>query len=95
MRARENEADLLNCCVAIATGRCQSVSSQAEANVCHVAAMIIGPPYLSQSTRLREVVGQYFADHPGEELPLAEVIRRGWIITLPRLRDALYRAFAA
>jgi hypothetical protein len=30
-------------------------------------------------------------DHPEQELPSAEVVRRGWIINAPRLRDRLER----
>jgi len=33
----------------------------------------------------------YFASHPNERLPSAEVVRRGWVIGLPRLRDMLSR----
>lgn len=34
------------------------------------------------------------ADHPEQQVPSAEVVRRGWIINAPRLRDRLERLLA-
>jgi hypothetical protein len=32
---------------------------------------------------------QYFAAHPNERLAAAEVVSKGWVVGLPRLRDML------
>jgi hypothetical protein len=32
---------------------------------------------------------QYFATHPNERLAAGEVVRNGWVVSLPRLRDML------
>jgi hypothetical protein len=36
---------------------------------------------------------QYFATHPNEKLAPVEVVRNGWILGLPRLRDMLSHRF--
>jgi hypothetical protein len=32
---------------------------------------------------------QYFAVHPTEKIESGEVVRKGWILNFPRLRDML------
>ena len=44
--------------------------------------------------RLFDAATRYFADHPEQQVPSAEVVRRGWIINAPRLRDRLERLLA-
>ncbi|MFM2448736.1 MAG: hypothetical protein RIS44_1186 [Pseudomonadota bacterium] len=33
----------------------------------------------------------YFSQHPNEQLQACEVIKNGWLISLPRARDMLMR----
>lgn len=53
--------------------------------------MIVGHRNAEAGARLAAAATRYFADHPEQELPSAEVVRRGWIINAPRLRDRLER----
>ena len=44
---------------------------------------------MPKSEALDRASKAYFSAHPGEELPVQEVVRRGWLISLPRFRDRL------
>jgi hypothetical protein len=89
MTAREQEEELLNRCIAAARGM-DNAHAQPEANVFNVAAMIlVGLDHHAHN--LLQASEHYFRHHPEEKLNPAEVIGRGWIISLPRLRDMLTR----
>ena len=60
-----------------------------EANVFRVASMILGQRYRQEARRLLSVGDAYFATNPSEQVPPAEVIRQGWVLSLPRLRELL------
>jgi hypothetical protein len=87
-RRRISDADR---CVAVAKEGSQSAEDQREANVFRLAAMVIQPRrgHTTESKRLMQASEQYVAVHPTEELEPGEVVRKGWIISLPRLRDML------
>ena len=51
---------------------------QAEANVCRLAGMIVDGRYPEAGKRLSDAAATYFADHPEQQVPSAEVVRRGW-----------------
>ncbi|WP_165674617.1 hypothetical protein [Metapseudomonas otitidis] len=82
---------MLERCRQIATTPNDAPSDQAEANVCRLAGMIVRIRYPEARARLAAAATRYFADHPEQELPSAEVARRGWIIDAPRLRERLER----
>jgi hypothetical protein len=90
MNARDQEDHLLTRCAAVAQGLDQA-RDQREANVCHVTAMILGRNLEPQARNLARASAHYFRAHPLEQLEPTDVIRRHWIIGLPRLRDMLTR----
>jgi hypothetical protein len=95
VNARDLEAVLLTRCVDVAQGRAVMADNQREANVFHVAAGIMSGIYPQAAERLRLASRSYLDLHPGERVTTAEVVGRGWVASLPRLRDMLQRQFAA
>lgn len=92
--ARDIEQAMLERCRQIAATLDDAPRDQAEANVCRLAGMIVRNRYPEAGARLFDAATRYFADHPDQELPSAEIVRRGWIINAPRLRDRLERLLA-
>jgi hypothetical protein len=93
LSARDQEERLLTRCTAIANGKGR-ILDQREANVCRIAAMILGRTLERQALNLAQASDDYFRTHPAQQLEPGEVIRRHWIIGLPRLRDRLTRKIA-
>lgn len=91
MGAREKEAWLLDRCSAVGQGDPQPPRDQLEAHVFQVAAGVIRSTFPQEAGRLRQASEQYFALHPGERLATSDVVRNGWVASLPRLRDMLTR----
>lgn len=89
MDSREQERLLLVRCAAIARGQEHVVRDQREANFVHVAGMILGSKLPQESERLMKSSASYFKDNLGEAIPPEEVVRKGWVISLPRLRSML------
>lgn len=89
MTARELEAALLTRCTAAAREIAPNAQDQREANVLQLAAMVVRSRFPRESTRLMLASEQYFATHPGERLASGDVVRNGWVQSLPRLRDML------
>ena len=89
MNARETEAALLTRCVGVARTGVPLAQEQREAHVFRLAAMVVRSRFPDESTRLMQASDRYFAVHPDERLPAAEVVRNGWVVNLPRLRDLL------
>ena len=92
--AREREEAVVDRCIQLVTGLHgpSGVARTAqEANVFALAAHVIR----SRHPKAAEVLGWsgalYFKQQPSERLGLPEVMRRGWIISLPRLREMLER----
>ncbi len=88
MTAREEEAALLTDCVQAAKGQ-QAAHSQQQAHVFRLAAMVVQSRYPVASSALMKASDGYFAMHPGHLLANREVVSRGWVTSLPRLRDML------
>lgn len=91
MTARQQEERLLAHCTAVAHGADVRARDQREANVFSVAAMILGRSLDRQARNLAQASERYFGAHPQDRLELGAVIRQGWIVSLPRLRDMLTR----
>ena len=89
MTARENESALLTRCAVAAREAAPAARDQREANVFRVAAMVVQSRFPSESGRLMRASEQYFATHPAERLASEQVVRKGWVVSLPRLRDML------
>jgi hypothetical protein len=91
--SRERESEMLNKCVLVGRGECLAASNSAEANVFRVAAMLLESRFPVEARRLACVCEGYFSADPASKLPAVEVIRNGWLISLPRARDLLERQF--
>jgi hypothetical protein len=90
MTARDTESTLLARCSVVARGGAsQSANDQREANVFRVAAMVVRPRFPMESSCLMQASEKYFATHPTEQLAPADVVRKGWVFSLPRLRAML------
>lgn len=89
MTARELEASLLNRCTDAARDAVPTAQDQREANVFHLAAVLVRSRFPRESKRLLMASEQYFANHPSERLATGDVVRNGWVQSLPRLRDML------
>lgn len=86
---REAEEVMLMSCLEVAQGVRAMPCSAQQANVMRVAAMVIGRSFPVSQKRLSEAAARYFEAHPGDKVESAEIVRRGWVSTLPRLRDRL------
>lgn len=91
MDARERERMLLDRCAAVAQQPGASAGDGVEANVFRLAGSVLRSRLPIEAARLKAVSAAYFAQHPGESLPAAELVRSGLVVSLPRLRDALSR----
>lgn len=89
MSSRDLESALLSRCAAVARQASTQAQDQREANVFRLAAMVIQSRFPAESKNLMRVSDEYFAKHPNELLPAQEVVRKGWVFSLPRLRDML------
>ena len=89
MKARDVEAALLTRCAAVAREAAPAAQDQREANVFRLASMVVRSKFPRESDRLMLASEQYFAVHPNDSLVPGAVVRNGWIVSLPRLRDML------
>ncbi len=94
MTARDIESALLVRCSAVARETAQATHAaqdQREANVFQLAAVLVQSRFPAESKCLAQASERYFVAHPNERLASPEVVRRGWVMSLPRLRDMLSR----
>jgi hypothetical protein len=89
MTAREIESELLTRCASVAQQKISIAQDQREANVFRLAAMVIQSHFPCESKSLMRASERYFAKHPNEKLAPPDVVRKGWVLSLPRLRDML------
>jgi hypothetical protein len=92
MNARDTESALLDRCAAVAgqTAPAAQVAQNArEANVFHLAAMVLRPHHPQAAAQWQKASGLYFAAHPQAQADLSEIVRKGWVVSLPRLREML------
>lgn len=89
MTTRDTEAALLARCSAVARELGQTARNQREANVFRLAAMVVQSRFPGESKQLMAASDRYFDAHPDERLPPEDVVRKGWVASLPRLRDML------
>jgi hypothetical protein len=93
--ARELEASLLNRCAVVARNVAFTAQDQREANVFQLAAVLVRSRFPRESKRLLLASEQYFFTHPSERLATSDVVRNGWVQSLPRLRDMLSKQLDA
>ena len=89
MSGRESEAVMLDRCKGVAKRGAEGASDQREANVFRLAAMLVRARHPKSSAGLMAASERYFLLHPDERLAAEDVLRRGWVTSLPRLRDLL------
>jgi hypothetical protein len=89
MNPRNLESMLLTQCAAVARELSCTAENQREANVYRIAVMVIQSRFPREAGHLMLASQEYFAAHPDEKLAPDEVVRRGWVLSLPRLRDML------
>ena len=89
MTARDGESEMLKRCAAAARALLPTAQDQKEANVFRLAAMVVQSRFPDESKRLMQVSERYFMQHPCDKLAAVDVLRQGWVISLPRLRDRL------
>ncbi len=87
--SRLDEAALMDRCLAVALGQVVPSLDQRDANVFRVAAMVVGQGHRAEADRLMRASEDYFTARPSDRLASAEVVRRGWVASLPRLRALL------
>lgn len=93
MDARQAEQAFIDRCVLAARGAA-TARDRREAHVFRLGAMVIQSRRRQASDRLMQAAQAWFEANPGQLLPAVEVVRQGWVISLPRLRDTLDRALA-
>ncbi|MDP2830129.1 MAG: hypothetical protein Q8O37_16185 [Sulfuricellaceae bacterium] len=89
MTARKAENDMLMRCASAARNPAETAQDQREANVFRVAAMVVQSRLPGEAASLMQVSNAYFFQHPAERLSAADVVQKGWVFNLPRLRDML------
>ena len=94
MTARQLESELLARCVAQTNAACEGARDQREANVFRLAAMVLQSRLPKQAELLMRASEVYFSSHSVQPLPAADVLKNGWVVSLPRLRDMLSHVFA-
>ncbi len=81
---------MLTRCTQLARGTDSQASNVIEANVMRVAGLVIKSRFPEESARLLLKSRHFFQQQKGgEPLPVELVLRQGWIVSLPRLRDML------
>jgi len=90
--ARLNEYSMLSLCQAAAENPSMKASSSMEANVFRVASSALGSRFPIQARRLLQASRRYFVEHPLEQVPGQDVVRRGWVRSLPSFQIALTRS---
>jgi hypothetical protein len=89
MDAREVERQLLMRCVQVARDPCVSSADAVEANVFRLAGMVVRSEFPVAWQNLTATSQRYFDSHPGTLSDPEEIVRKGWVVSLPRLRDLL------
>jgi hypothetical protein len=94
--ARNREEAMLSRCADVAIGddmakdlKVSSALNEMEANVFFVASMIIASKFPCESKKLSAAAEAFFSQNQIKQLPSVEVVRRGWVIGLPRFHDML------
>lgn len=90
MNARDVEQSLIEHCVRAARAH-DAARDMRDANVFRLAAMTLQSRFPAEAGQLMRASESYFLQHPGERMAAADVVRNGWIASLPRLRDMLSR----
>jgi hypothetical protein len=97
LRGRELEAYLLSR-LALMSRSADSARDSMEANVLGLTASLLLHRYPQFAKRCWEARCAYFGDQAHSqqsEMSAAEIVRRGWVLSLPRWREAAERVALA
>lgn len=86
---RQSETQLLEQCLCVASGYPFVPVIQANANVFALASTLIRSQYPAEAQLLEEASQTYFEKNPDKRLDTASILKKGWIISLPRLKSML------
>lgn len=89
--ARQAEAELITYCAQVARGSMMAVRNQREASVLAIAARVLSRRFPAEIAHLDAASEGYLRAHPAERVSAAAVVGKGWIVSLPRLRELLTR----
>lgn len=93
--ARDRETVVLSMVASIGCGAKFEQIDERLANVCRIGGAIVRDRYPTASERLRACADRYFAEFPEQLKPPDEVVRAGWVESLPRFRVELERRLAS
>lgn len=68
-----------------------AAANSEEANIFRLASIVVRSRYPKCAERIASASDIWFKTHPDDRLPAGEVIRSGWVVSMPRLRDMLYQ----
>jgi hypothetical protein len=91
--ARAIEALLIERSLGVAMGRVTDLHTNAEAQVCHLAAQVLRAHHPLAADRCACVSAAFFARHHISPLAIESILHAGWIISLPRFRESLESGF--
>jgi hypothetical protein len=89
MTARQAEAELIRYCARVARGAPVAAQDPREANVLALAARVLSRRFPAEIAHLDAASERYLRAHEDERVSAEAVIRNGWIVSLPRLRELL------
>jgi hypothetical protein len=87
--ARTAEARLLARCAAVARGEGAAATDARSANVFRLAASLLPPRRRAEAARLADAADAFFATSPATACSTADIVRNGWVVSLPRFRQQL------
>lgn len=89
--AREREAWFLARCAAVVAGHLVLAEDLREASVFASVATAVRSQRPDASVRLAAAAAGYLSCSGESRVPLDEMVRRGWLPGMPRVRDSLLR----
>lgn len=87
--ARTAEAMLLARCAAVACGEEAAAPDARSANVFRLASSLLPPRRRAEAIRLARAADAFFATLPAAACSTADIVRQGWVVSLPRFRQQL------
>jgi hypothetical protein len=89
LHPRDAEDRVLDICVDVARGGRVHLDSEYLANVIWLASQVLRFQLPDAADRLVKAAERYFNHHQISRLPTPVVLQKGWVSTLPRLKDML------
>lgn len=89
--ARETEKEIIACCCDVAERKTVHIN-EASANVLNLSATLLKREFPISSAAMQAASDLYFATAEHHLLTTAQILRKSWIISLPRLKSRLATA---